>query len=207
LLQIEQNAAERPLRLPTLGSMRKRPQRPRIQIADGVYHITARGNRQRAIYTDVWSRERFLILLDDVVDRMRWQVHAYCLMTNHYHLLVETPDSNISRGMERLNGIYARWFNWRHGFEGHLFGRRFHDEMVERDAHLLELSRYIVLNPVRAKMCAHPSEWQWSSYNATVANGEPAPFLTVEWLLSQFGTPASIARRHYAEFVETADAS
>ena len=93
-----------------------------------------------AIYSDTRSRERFLFVLDDVVTRMRWRVHAYCLMTNHYHLLVETLDPNIGRGMERLNGIYARWFNWRHGYAGHLFERRYHDELVERDAQLFELA-------------------------------------------------------------------
>ncbi len=184
--------------------MRRRPQRPRIQVEDGIYHVTARGNRQRAIYTDMRSRERFLELLDDVVHRMNWRVHAYCLMTNHYHLLVETPDANIGRGMERLNGIYARWFNWRHGCEDHVFGRRYHDEMLEHDAHLVELARYIVLNPVRAKMCTHPAEWPWSSYKATLANADPPSFLSVDWLLSQFGTTPSAARQHYAEFVASA---
>ena len=186
--------------------MRRRPQRPRVQIADGIYHVTTRGNRQRAIYTDVRSRERFLTLLADVVERMHWRLHAYCLMTNHYHLLVETPEANIARGMERLNGIYARWFNWRNGCEGHLFQRRYHDEMVERDAHLIELARYIVLNPIRARICAHPAEWPWSSYNATIASVSPPSFLTVEWLLSQFGATPSVARSQYAQFVAAADA-
>jgi putative transposase len=181
--------------------VRRRPQRPRIQIADGIYHVTARGNQREPIYTDTRSRERFLFLLDDVVDRMRWRVHAYCLMTNHYHLLVETPEPNIGRGMERLNGIYARWFNWRHGREGHVFGRRYGDELVERDAHLFELARYIVLNPVRAKLCAHPSEWRWSSYNATVAQVPEPSFLSVDWMLKQFGTTPAAARKHYADFV------
>ena len=177
-----------------------------MQIAGGVYHVTARGNRRQAIYSDTRSRERFLFVLDDVVTRMRWRVHAYCLMTNHYHLLVETLDPNIGRGMERLNGIYARWFNWRHGYAGHLFERRYHDELVERDAHLFELARYIVLNPVRAKLCAHPAEWKWSSYNAAVANIEPPSFLTLDWLLAQFGSTPAAARKHYADFIAAIDA-
>jgi len=177
------------------------PRAPRIQIADGIYHVTTRGIRRQPIYTDVQSQERFLTVLADVVTRTEWKVHSYCLMTNHYHLLVETPEPNIASGMERLNGMYARWFNWRHGFAGHLFDRRYHNELVERDAHLVELARYIVLNPVRAKLCAHPSEWRWSSYNAALATVKPPRFLTVEWLLSQFGSTPTAARKHYAEFV------
>lgn len=173
----------------------------RIQAAGAIYHVTTRGNRHAPIYTDERSRQRFLVLLEDVVARTRWHVHGYCLMTNHYHLLIETPEPNIAFGMQRLNGMYARWFNWRHGFSGHLFERRYHDAFVERDEHLVELARYIVLNPVRAGLCRHVSEWPWSSYNAAVALAEPAPFLTVEWLLAQFGSTPSAARRHYADFV------
>lgn len=122
-------------------------------------------------------------------------------MTNHYHLLVETPNGDISRGMHRLNGTYAQWFNWRHGYEGHLFERRFRAPLVEGNIHLIELARYIVLNPVRAGLCRTAAEWRWSSYGAAVGKQDLPKFLTTTWLLSQFNENAKRAGGLYAEFV------
>lgn len=123
-------------------------------------------------------------------------------MTNHYHLLVETPEETISQGMQILNGRYARDFNWKHGFEGHLFEKRFNDELIEDDAHLLEVSRYIVLNPVRAGICPEPGWWPWSSYRAMVGESAPPPFLTLDWLGGVFGSTPAKARPRYRGFVE-----
>jgi putative transposase len=122
-------------------------------------------------------------------------------MTNHYHLLLQTQEADISQGMHRLNGVYAKWFNWRHGYEGHLFERRFHDELVEGHAHLLELTRYIVLNPVRAGIVGTAGRWTWSSYDATIGKRQRPPFLTTSWVLSLFNEAPDRARHLYADFV------
>jgi hypothetical protein len=122
-------------------------------------------------------------------------------MTNHYHLLVETPRANVSDGMEYLNGRYARAFNARHGYQGHLFERRFYGELLEGNVHLLELSRYIVLNPVRGGICSDAGEWAWSSYCATTGNARRPSFLTTSWVLAQFHAEPQRARPLYADFV------
>jgi putative transposase len=177
------------------------PRKPRPQIAGGVFHLTSRGNRRQKIFTDDRDHERFLQILGRVVTSRSWRCHAYCLMPNHYHLLIETPAPDLSAGMHQVNGVFARWFNWRHQLDGHLFQSRFHATLVESSWHLLELSRYLVLNPVRAGLCAEPGQWRWSSYAALVAAVERPPFLTVEWLLAQFGTDGRSARRRFEEFV------
>jgi putative transposase len=173
---------------------------PRPQLPDGLYHVTTRGNRRQPIVLEDRDCELFLFLLGKVVGLLGWTVHAYCLMTNHYHLLVETPNPDISVGMQLLNGQYAQAFNRRHGYEGHLFERRFYSEVVESDWHLLEVSRYIVLNPVRAGLCRHPSEWRWSSYRAMVARARRPKFLSLS-LLGMFGSTAATARAAFEEFV------
>ena len=179
------------------------PRPARIQFPGAVYHVTTRGVRRDPIYIDTRDRLRFGQLFQDVVDRFEWRCHTYCWMTNHFHLLVETPHGDISRGMHRLNGRYARWFNWRHGYEGHLFDRRFGAELVEDDAHLRELTRYIVLNPVRAG-AYHPGEWRWSSYCETLGLRDRPGFLQTAWLLSLFGSDPRKARERYTEFVASA---
>ena len=119
----------------------------------GLYHVTTRGNCRASIFEDAFDRLAFLDRLGSSVVRFEWKCFAYCLMGNHFHLLIETPDPNIARGMRALNGWYAQRFNWRHERTGHLFEAPYHSELVEREAHLLEATRYIVLNPVRAKLC------------------------------------------------------
>jgi putative transposase len=174
---------------------------PRPQAPGMIYHVTTRGNRKEEIFTDTRDRLRFLQLFGQIVTTLEWRCHTYCVMTNHYHLLVQTSDADISRGMHRLNGVYAKWFNWRHGYEGHLFERRFRSPLVEGHAHLLELTRYIALNPVRAGLVTNAGDWRWSSYNAMVGK-EPQPaFLTTSWVLSLFSSDPSRARELYAEFV------
>lgn len=121
-------------------------------------------------------------------------------MTNHYHLLLETPEPDISLGMQRLNGAYAQRFNWRHDVVGHVFERRFHSVPVESNWHLLELARYIVLNPVRAGICRRPGDWPWSSYRAATGTAARPPLVTLDWLLAQFGQGAR-AHERFAAFV------
>lgn len=177
-----------------------RPHRP--QIAGGIYHVTSRGVRRLPIFEDDRDRTYFLKLLTDVAARYRWVVHAYCLMGNHYHLVVETREANISKGMERLNGIYARRFNWRHDYKGHLFEARFHHVLVTSDWHLLALAGYVVLNPVRAGLVRHPRQWRWSSYRAAVALAARPAFLAVERVLELFHDDVRHARDSFRAFVE-----
>lgn len=140
-------------------------------------------------------------LFDRAVTRRGWLCHAYCLMDNHYHLVVETPQPNISAGMHELNLGYAKSFNRRHDFNGHVFENRFYGSLAESDSHFLELARYVVLNPVRAGVCETASEWRWSSYRATVGLEVAPRFLTTKRVLSHFGNEVGAARVAYAEFV------
>jgi REP-associated tyrosine transposase len=180
------------------------PRPLRVQLAGGVYHVVSRGNRQQAIFCDETDYLRFLELLGVVVSRFGWRCHAYCLMPNHFHLVIETPEANISAGMQWLNGSYAQWFNIRYGFSGHLFQGRFYGELVESWYHLLELVRYIVLNPVRAGLCRDASRWRWSSYRAMVGEAKSAALLTVGWLQTQFGRDLARARQAFRGFVQDA---
>ncbi len=173
----------------------------RIEYPGAVYHITTRGNAYQKIFLDDNDREKFLEILGETVVRFNWLCHGYCLMMNHYHLLIETVDPTLSRGMRQLNGVYTQVFNRRHKQVGHLFQGRYKAILVEKEAYLLELSRYIVRNPVRAKMVAAPEEWKWSSYRATVGLVDPPLFLTTDWILSQFHNEREKARRLYREFV------
>jgi len=136
----------------------------RLESAGALYHVTARGDRGEDIYLDDADREDFLALLGEVCDRFNWAIHAYCLMTNHYHLLVETPDGNLSRGMRQLNGVYTQASNRRRRRVGHVFQGRYKAILVQKEAYLLELSRYVVLNPVRARVVGQAGEWPWSNY-------------------------------------------
>ncbi len=125
-------------------------------------------------------------------------------MPNHYHLLLETPEPNLSAGMQRVNSNFAQWFNAEHGFSGHVFERRFFSRVVESTYDLFELSRYVVLNPVRAGLCEAPGSWEWSSYRALVGDARPASFLTTERLLSEFGRETHRAREIFRTFVDDA---
>ena len=174
----------------------------RIEFDGALYHVTNRGNAQQDIFLGSSDRLLFLGILAKTVERTGWLVHAYCLMTNHYHLLVETPSANLSKGMRQLNGNYTQAFNKRHDRVGHLLQGRFKAILVERDLYLRELIRYVVLNPVRAKMVKRPEDWQWSSCGAT-AGTSPAPeWLKVEMTLSCFSKNSNEARRLYREFLE-----
>jgi putative transposase len=176
-----------------------RPQR--LQIAGGLYHLTTRGVRQDPIYRTARDGDRFLVIAAETIARFGWECHAYCLMPNHYHFVVETPEPNVSAGMHRLNWTYARYFNVQYDFEGHVFDRRFWSVLIESDWQLLETIRYVVLNPVRAGLCGHPGEWRWSSYRATVGRARAPRFLRLERVLAYFGATPSRARIDFAAFV------
>lgn len=173
----------------------------RIEYPGAVYHVTARGNAREVIFKDDVDRKTFLVVLGKIVERYNWLCHAYCLMGNHYHLLIETPDGNLSAGMRQLNGIYTQTFNRRHRRVGHVLQGRFKAILVDKDSYLLELCRYIVLNPVRAKMVKHPKHYVWSSYRATAGLAKPPDFLTREWLLGQFGRDRQTGAARYRAFV------
>ena len=217
-------------------------------MTDGLYHVTSRGVRRHPIYEDAIDYKRFLSLFRHVAKELTWTCHVRCQMPNHFHLVLETRDPNLSVGMQRLNSRYAQWFNWRHGYvghafetrfysgviesnahflevsryvpfgrnaasnrrhavrfnwrhsyTGHLFESRFHCELVVTEAHLLEPARYIVLNPVRAGLCARPGEWPFSSYRRTLLPSEP--FLESSRLRGPFGSDLPTARSRYEAFV------
>lgn len=173
----------------------------RICIAGGIYHVIARGNARERIVRDDTDRRYFFHFLAHAVTRFSWLCHAYCLMDNHYHLVIETPLPNLPSGMRQLNGRYAQCFNDRYDRCGHVFQSRYRSILVERESYLLELCRYVVLNPVRAELCDDPADWPWSSYAAT-AGLEPAqPFLTTDWLLTAFGSTRNAAQESYRNHV------
>jgi len=173
----------------------------RIEYPGALYHVTSRGDRQEAIFDDDPDRAAFLNILGEVVSRFRWRCHAYCLMDNHYHLMIETPQGNLTKGMRQLNGVFTQWSNRRHRRSGHLFQGRYQAILIDRDAYFLELSRYIVLNPVRAAMVKHPRLWAWSSYGATIGTTPAPAWFTTDDLLAEFGNRRAGARRKYQEFV------
>ncbi|MFA5370978.1 MAG: transposase [Sideroxydans sp.] len=173
----------------------------RLEFPGAIYHVTSRGNARNPIFMDDEDRILFQTCLGEAVTRFRWRCHAYCLMDNHYHLLIETPEGNLSAGMRQLNGLYTQRFNRRHERVGHLFQGRFKAIVVDRDSYLLELCRYIVLNPIRAGMVEKLEHYMWSSYRATMGlSGSPA-WLETDWVLSQFGGERAKACSRYAEFV------
>lgn len=173
----------------------------RIEFEGGLYHVTSRGDRQKAIYEDDEDRERFLAILGDVIETYNWICHGYCLMDNHYHLIIETPDGNLSKGMRQLNGVYTQASNRRHQRVGHLFQGRYKGILVDGDTHLLELTRYVVLNPVRAGMVKRPEKWRWSSYLAMTGKSKAPEWLAVDGLMAQFSKQRPAAIRRYKAFV------
>ena len=151
----------------------------RLEFAHALYHVTSRGNRGEDIYHDDADRQAWLSVLAQVCKRFNWSVQAYCMMDNHYHLLVQTPDANLSAGMRQLNGVYTQLANRTHGRVGHVFQGRFKAILVDEDNYLLELARYVVLNPVRAGVVQEAKDWPWSSYRAMLA---PAWLPGPDWL-------------------------
>jgi REP element-mobilizing transposase RayT len=175
---------------------------PRIEVPGGIYHVGAKGNRGCVIYEDDFERRVFLSLLAECVRRFDWVCHAFVLMTNHFHLLVQLDLGGLSAGMQLLNGSFAKFSNRRHGWVGqHLFRNRFWSEQIVTDAHLKETARYIVLNPVRANICETPDEWRWSSYRACAGLEFTPKFLATTQHLQLFGGTPEKARDAYRRFV------
>jgi REP-associated tyrosine transposase len=175
----------------------------RLEFEFALWHLTSRGNERKDIFRDDIDRERFIQLLRETVVRFGWRLLAFVLMSNHYHLVVQTPETNLSRGMHWLNGRYAQYFNRRHDRCGHLFQGRFKGILVEKQSHLLTLARYLVLNPVRAGMVSHPAEWRWSSYRQTAGLEPSQPWLATDDLLEQFGSTEN-RLAEYVHFVDSA---
>ncbi len=173
----------------------------RLEIPGAVYHLTSRGNRREAIFRDDPDRATFLATLAHVCERFRWSCHAYCLMTNHYHLVVETADANLSRGMRQLNGVYTKRFNRAHQCVGHVYQGRYSAVLVQRELHLLAVLRYVLLNPVRARMVAAAVDWPWSSYRATIGEVGAPNWLRTDWIAAVFGSGAG-RNAAFAQFVE-----
>jgi putative transposase len=181
------------------GGRMARP--PRVLVAGGTYHVIGRAIGNEPLYVDVEDRIRKVTLLSRAVGRFDWSLLGFCLMTTHWHALIRTPQPNLDRGMQWLNGCYAQGFNRRHGRLGHRFFRRYEAILVRREAHLLELWRYLALNPVRAGMCSRPEDWPWSSY-AMFVGGELPSYVRDDWLLSYFGHERDRARGRLRAFVE-----
>jgi putative transposase len=176
----------------------------RLLYPGALYHVTARGNRLGAIFNDDADRRAWLAIVRKTCARFHFSVHAYCQMGNHYHLLLETPEGNLPRGMGYLSGVYTQYFNRRHGLVGHVFQGRYKAVLVQKESHLVELSRYLVLNPVRAGMVRSAREWAWSSYHWMVGEAPPPPWLNTDWLLSQFGLTRRETIGRYVQFVQQA---
>lgn len=173
----------------------------RLQFDGAIYHVTSRGNAREDIFDDDRDRRVFLECLGKVVQRFHCLCHAYCLMDNHYHLVIETPEANLAKGMRQLNGIYTQRYNRRHQAVGHLFQGRYKAILIQKESHLQEVCRYVVLNPVRAKAVEKVEQWTWSSYRGTAGLATCPPWLTVDWVLSQFGTNRQQASSLYRRFV------
>lgn len=173
----------------------------RLEFAGALYHVTARGDGREVIYLCDDDRMQFLTVLAHVCERFNWYCHAYCLMGNHYHLLVETPDANLSKGMRQLNGVYTQRFNRARRRSGHVFQGRFKAILVQKESYLLQLARYIVLNPVRAQLVQHATDWAWSSYRATAGITDVPDWLITDALLSAFGEHRASAIDGYKQFV------
>lgn len=177
----------------------------RIEYPGAFYHVMNRGQRQDAIVDDDYDRERFLRSLERMSGQFAVRIHAYCLMTNHYHLILETPQPNLSRAMQWLNVSYAAYYNRRHGYMGHVFQGRYKAIVVEADEYLESLSRYIHLNPVRAEMVALPWEYPWSSCRFYVEPLQMPGWLYVDRLFAGFGKNRSAARKRYRTYVSESD--
>lgn len=168
---------------------------------NGIYHLTSRGSNRQRIFAGARDRLDFLGLLAGAVERYAWSCVAYCLMTNHYHLVMQIGDAGLSSGMQWLNGGFSRLFNVRHGCSAHLFRNRFASVFIENEGHLLEACRYVVLNPVRAGLCERPEDWRWSSYRASAGLERCPAFLSKPDLLGLFASSPEQARRMYMTFV------
>ena len=173
----------------------------RIEFPGAIHHVTSRGNERRPIVHDDVDRRMFLTFLGQAVRRFGWSLTAWVLMTNHFHLVIQTPDANLSRGMHWLNSAYAGWFNHRHARCGHLFQGRFKSFLVETGTSLREVVRYVVLNPVRAQMVSHPEQYAWSSYRSSAGLDGAEDWLDTQSLMELFDSDADAGRGIYRDYV------
>lgn len=173
----------------------------RLEYAGAIYHVTSRGDCREPIYDDNEDRSRWLEIISQTCDRFNWRVHAYCLMDNHYHVVIETPDGNLSKGMRQLNGVYTQYYNRQHNRVGHVFQGRYKAILVDKESYLLELCRYVVLNPIRACMIKDIEEWGRSSYLSMIGRSASPEWLEVDWILSHFSLQRKRARAKYVNFV------
>ena len=175
----------------------------RIEYPGAFYHVMHRGNAGTDIFKSKRDRVRFLEYLSKAVERYELRIHTYCLMTNHYHLLIETPQANLSQAIKWINVSYAAYFNRKRRRSGHLFQGRYKAILVDADEYLTHVSRYIHLNPLRARMVDHLKDYQWSSYPVFAAYATVPEWLETGWLLSLFGDDQLEAKRRYRSFVES----
>lgn len=174
----------------------------RIEYPGAYYHITSRGNEQKDIFKSQRDREKFLEYLESATTRYGAVIHAYCLMNNHFHLLVETPEGNLSEIMRHINGAYTTYFNVKRKRTGHLLQGRYKAILVEADEYLVELSRYIHLNPVRVGIVEKPEQYPWSSYLSYTGHSKPPAWLRTDFILGCFAKQVDDAREKYRTFVE-----
>ncbi len=175
----------------------------RINYSGAFYHVTSRGNERKNVFKSKRDREKFFEYLDSATQRYDAVIHVFCLMDNHFHLLIETPSGNLSQIMRHINGAYTTYFNVKRARSGHLFQGRYKAILVEIDEYAKELSRYIHLNPVRAKMVKTPEEYEWSSYQFYIGVKKPPEWLYRDFILGYFGGKVSIAQKEYRHFVNT----
>jgi REP element-mobilizing transposase RayT len=174
----------------------------RIQFAGALYHVISRGNERKPIVRDRADREKRLDWLRRTVETYGWRLYAFVLMTNHEHLFLQTPEASLAAGMQYLNGSYTGYFNRRHGRSGHLFQGRYRGHLIEEEGHYLEVSRYIHLNPVRARAVDAPEKWPWGSYRGYRWARRALPWVTYGRVLAEFGRSEADARRAYTRFVQ-----
>ncbi len=173
----------------------------RIEYSGALYHVTSRGDGREAIYGSDEDRRAWLRILAHVCKRFRWRCHSWCQMGNHYHLVIETIEGNLAQGMRQLNGVYTQYVNRTYGRVGHVFQGRYKAVLVQKESHLLELTRYVVLNPVRAHMVDEPGQWPWSAYGAFIGREPPSPWLETDGLLGQFGRDRATAISRFIDYV------
>lgn len=173
----------------------------RIEYPGALYHVVSRGNGHQPIFTDKIDYQGFLSWIKEALELHNLNVFAFCLMGNHYHLLVETPDANLAQAMRDINGNYTQWFNARHKTVGHLFQGRYKSFVIEKEIYLLEVARYIVLNPVRAGLVKHPRQYRWSSYRPTAETNQTWSWLNTNWLIDIFDNDKQTAQKEYRKFI------
>ena len=177
------------------------PRRARVDVAGAFHHVTNRGNHGGEIFRDDVDRADFLDQLAAATARQGWRCHGYCLMDDHFHLLLETPEANLARGMQWLAAVVTQRFNRHHGLVGHLFQGRYHAVLIQRQSHLLEALRYIALNPVRATMVVEAGDWPWSHHRAFAGLAPAPPWLTSGWFWDQLGSDETAAQAAYRSFI------